>query len=86
MPLVIGLFEHDEGARSAVTYLKSIGVDHRSIEVEAYNPKVPTKSSGHSPGDGEKGGIEQGKIVRAEVPERCFVQASEAFLNLARKK
>lgn len=85
MPLVSGLFEHEEGAKCAITYLEEIGVDRREIEVETYDHTVG-KTAGHTPEDGEKGGIERGKIVRADVPQQHLVKASEAFLNLARKK
>lgn len=85
MPIVTGLFEHEEGARRAIAYLQEIGVDRRIIEVETYDDTAE-KNAGHTPEDGEKGGIERGKIVRADVPQQDLVKASEAFLNLARKK
>jgi len=85
MPIVTGLFEHEEGARRAVAYLQEIGVDRRIIEVETYDDTA-SNTAGHTPEDGEEGGIERGKIVRADVPQQDLVRASEAFLNLARQK
>ncbi|WP_312620145.1 hypothetical protein [Agrobacterium pusense] len=37
MPIVTGLFQHEEGARRAIAYLQEIGVDRRIIEVETYD-------------------------------------------------
>ncbi|WP_144578990.1 hypothetical protein [Agrobacterium sp. DE0009] len=85
MPIVTGLFEHEEGARRAIQYLEAMGVDRRIIKVETYDHRA-AKNAGHTPEKGEKGGIDHGKIVRADVSEKHLAKASEAFINLARRR
>lgn len=85
MPIVTGLFEDEEGAKRAVQYLENIGVDRRIIKVKTYD-HGSEENAGHTPENIDKGGIEQGLIVRADVSHKHLVRASEAFLNLARKK